>query len=120
MSLNGTTVAGLKAKTLPLRWWKLVMTLKALTAPVIGAIAWWIVMELTPTAQVDLSNRVDQITIIGVCVFNAVFAGLTALTWHMRHESRVLLTLSILLGTVVGAMASGVIYTLVNAYWYVY
>lgn len=119
MSMDALT-AGRKTKTLPLRWWQLVMTLKALTAPVIGAIAWWIVMEHYPTAPINLGNRVDQVTMIAVSLFNAIFAGVCACFWRIRHEHRVLWTLSILLSTVTGAMASGVIFEFTHSYTYVY
>jgi hypothetical protein len=115
-----TLTTGLKAKTLPLRWWKLVMTCKALTAPVIGVIAWWIIMERYTTAPINLGNRVDQITIIVICVINAVFAGTSACVWLIRYEHRFLWTLSILLSTFTGAMASGVVFELTHSYTYVY
>lgn len=122
MSVN-TLAISLRAKTdaIPLNWWKRLMVCKALAAPVIGGIALWILMELTPTAPINLGNRTDQITLIGLSLFIAAFAGLSAYTWQQyRRENRFFWTVSILLSASTGGFASGVIFQLVHSYTYVY
>ena len=112
--------ASLKDKTLPLHWWKVLMTLKALSAPSIGAILGWILVEVVPTAPINLGNRVDQVTMIIVCLIAAAFAGVSAYFWQIRYEDRLLCVLSFLLSATTGAFVSGVIFQFVHAYSYVY
>lgn len=112
--------ASLKNKTLPLRWWKALMVCKALAAPSIGAILWWILMELTPTAPINLGNRVDQITMIIVCLVATGFTALSAGLWQHRLSDRVMWVLSYLISAATGALASGVVFTFVHAYSYAY
>lgn len=122
MSLNGLTVAGLKAKTetLPLRWWKLVMALKALTAPTIGSVMGWILMELGPVAPISLGNRLDQIVVVAVAIATTVVTGCSVAFWHMRREDRFTWIMSILFCTASGLLASMVVFQLMHASAYVY
>lgn len=114
MSLDALT-SSLKAKTLPLWWWKLVMTCKALAAPVIGVVLGWILMELGPTAYINLGNRVDQIVLISVALICTVVAGCSAFFWHNRLEDRFVWFVSIVLSTATGILASIVLFELMRA-----
>lgn len=122
MSLNGLTIASLKAKTntLPLHWWKLVMTLKALTAPTIGSVMGWILMELGPMAPISLGNRLDQIVVVAVAIATAVVAGCSVAFWQMRRADRLTWIMSVLFCTASGLMASMVVFQLMHASTYVY